>query len=105
MKNLTQWTIITDLIAEPNARPGTNSNAVGVLGPYGANLSTEEILQHSNALDFRMKDDDGEIYYYGVMTCENKGDMDFFAPLDQFGMPNAGCTSIEVLENGKWIAV
>ena len=37
-----------------------------------------------------MKDDDGETYYEG----EIYGDFTGFEPLDNYGMPNAGCTSI-----------
>lgn len=48
---------------------------------------------------FRMKDDDDEIYYYGRSSSDSS-----FAPLDDFGMPNAGCTSIEYYnaEHKKW---
>lgn len=39
---------------------------------------------------FRMYDDDGMLYY------EGKADEDAsFEPLDDFGMPNAGCTYIK----------
>lgn len=38
---------------------------------------------------FKMYDDDGELYYSGWA----KQDADF-DPLDDFGMPNAGCTEI-----------
>lgn len=47
---------------------------------------------------FRMKDDDGEIYYYGYIW----GDYDGFEPLDDFGMPNAGCTTIEYRQYGLY---
>ena len=48
---------------------------------------------------FRMKDDDGEICYYGRSSSDSS-----FAPLDDFGMPNAGCTMIEYYntERKKW---
>lgn len=46
---------------------------------------------------FRMSDDDGEIYYYGYSN-----DSSSFDPLDDFGMPNAGCTAIEYYEDGEW---
>ncbi len=46
---------------------------------------------------FRMFDDDGELYYVGFSD-----DSSSFEPLDDFGMPNAGCTEIQYLENGKW---
>lgn len=40
---------------------------------------------------FRMRDDDGELYYSGVCSKED------FAPLDDFGLPNAGAVTIEYL--------
>ncbi|CVK21561.1 hypothetical protein [Sporomusa sphaeroides] len=48
---------------------------------------------------FRMLDDDGEIYYYGLSSSDSS-----FAPLDSFGMPNAGCTMIEYynVKTKKW---
>ena len=46
---------------------------------------------------FRMSDDDGEIYYYGY--SDDDSDLD---PLDDFGMPNAGCTTIEYYDCGTW---
>ena len=47
---------------------------------------------------FRMRDDDGHVYYEGKATpdCE-------FEPLDDFGMPNDGCTEIQYKnEKGEW---
>lgn len=49
---------------------------------------------------FRMLDDDGEVYYLGQ---SNDADSEAaFAPLDDYGMPNAGCTEIQYLRNGRW---
>ena len=49
---------------------------------------------------FRLLDDDGEVYYEGY---SNDSDSEkAFSPLDDFGRPNAGCTEIQYLENGKW---
>jgi hypothetical protein len=46
-----------------------------------------------------MYDDDGKLYYAGTIW----GDYDGFEPLDDFGMPNAGCTSIEYKNDaGTW---
>jgi len=39
---------------------------------------------------FRLLDDDGIHYYYGVSTSDSS-----FAPLDGYGAPNDGCTLIE----------
>jgi len=49
---------------------------------------------------FRMYDDDGELYYEGV-SSDNETE-DAFLPLDDFGMPNAGCTDIKYLTGGHW---
>ena len=46
---------------------------------------------------FRLLDDDGEVYYYGVSSNSSS-----FAPLDDFGMPNDGCTEIQYKKNGVW---
>ena len=94
---MTQWTITKDLIAEPDAPAGTNLNAAGLVGPSAATMTAAQITGHARAVSFRMRDDDGELYYEGVMV----GD-DLFAPLDQFGMPNAGCTSVEVFDGRRW---
>lgn len=51
-------------------------------------------------IPFRLKDDDGEIYYRGLANdawTENA-----FSPLDDFGMPNDGCTEIEYFVDGVW---
>ena len=44
---------------------------------------------------FTMYDDDDNCYYEGMIY----GDFDGFEPLDDFGMPNAGCTYIKI--NGE----
>ncbi|NOR56995.1 MAG: hypothetical protein GQ474_00550 [Sulfurimonas sp.] len=49
---------------------------------------------------FRMLDDDDEVYYIGYSNdCDSEK---AFQPLDDFGMPNAGCTDIQYRHNGKW---
>jgi len=49
---------------------------------------------------FRMLDDDGIVYYVGY--CEDGDSEEAFNPLDDYGMPNDGCTEIQYWENGKW---
>lgn len=68
----------------------------GVFGPRGA---TKEDLSRCT-IPFQMYDDDGELYYSGRMSEECDG----FEPLDDFGMPNAGCTIIKLrnAETGEW---
>jgi len=51
---------------------------------------TFEKLPHYS---FRMLDGDDIVYYYGISTDNNT--QAAFEPLDDFGMPNAGCTDIQ----------
>ena len=53
------WIIHKDLIADPQAKPGTNFNAVGVMGTRGFNGKDTSKLTYK----FRMLDDDGEAQY------------------------------------------
>jgi hypothetical protein len=49
---------------------------------------------------FKMYDDDGILYYKGYLYGD---DADGFEPLDDFGMPNAGCVDIKYKSNnGEW---
>ena len=47
---------------------------------------------------FRMCCDDGEVMYYGYSSSND--DEEAFAPLDDLGEPDAGCTYIEYYNNG-----
>ena len=97
---MTQWTITKDHTATAGSKQGTNNNAVGLVGPRKATLTHEQIVNHPEGVRFRMKDDEDEVYYEGVLVGENQ-----FAPLDDYGEPNAGCTYIEVFENDVWSIV
>lgn len=69
----------------------------------GAWNGEEETLDEAKEVctnAFRMLDDDGEVYYHG--KCSDNSSFD---PLDQFGMPNAGCTEIQYFEKGKWVTL
>lgn len=98
------WTITKDYIAEPNAPKPSNANAVGMVGPRTAKLTSEEIVRHPQGRRFRMRDDDGELYYEGVMVVTPEdGDEAEFRPLSDFGAPNAGATTIEYQgPDGTW---
>ena len=91
------WIIDKDHIADPKAQPATNCNAVGLMGPRECSGDTSKMVHR-----FRMLDDDGEVYYEG--RSDSRDDENAFGPLDNFGMPNAGCTSIEYLDpaTGRW---
>lgn len=99
-----RWEITKDLIKDPMAPEGTNSNAVGLVGPRNApdvqtflSETGGDTLRHKTRSRFAMYDDDGECYYEGVIY----GDYDGFEPLDDFGGPNAGCTAIKMWWFGK----
>ena len=63
----------------------------------GATLTSAEIVAHPEAKRFRLCDDDGNVYYEGSLVGGDE-----FAPMDDFGEPNAGATTTQIFENGKW---
>lgn len=69
-----------------------------VVGPRDAGDNFIKHLNESMGETFKMFDDDGELCYVGRII----GDYDGFEPLDDFGMPNAGCTYIQYKQDGKW---
>jgi len=113
---MTAWIITKDKIAEEAdklAHPdgGSNFYAVNMIGPRIASDKDKARLLAGEGRKFRMKDDDGEIYYYGRQLLESDcteeyesgmwGQDSELAPLDNFGAPNAGCTQIEVYNKDK----
>jgi hypothetical protein len=99
---MTAWIITKDKI---------ESDAKGVTGPGMATDNDVKRLQAGEGVRFRMLDDDGEIYYYGrqleTSDCTGAyedgyyGAESEFAPLDNFGRPNAGCTEIQFDRGAK----
>lgn len=67
------------------------------VGQWNGKEKTLEDAQKVCTHAFRMLDDDGEVYYHGKSSCSSS-----FDPLDDFGMPNAGCTDIQYFEDGRW---
>ena len=67
-----------------------NSDDVGTIGPASINTELEKSLKAGTGTEFKMFDDDGELYYEGKIV----GDFDGFEPLDDFGEGYAGCTAI-----------
>lgn len=95
------WLITVDHIATAGGRAGTNQNAVGVIGPSGCGLDEEDIRFLLPA-EFRMRDGDGELYYEGLFVGDPTSSF-AFGPLDDYGTPNAGCTTIEYKNAaGEW---
>jgi len=117
----TIWTITHDNIANLKFPEGTHENANTLYGPRNAvellqsflnakgasehpitpENASEAIQNRPEAFRFRMKDDDGEVYYYGFMIPGDEVGAEL-APLKDFGELNAGCTSIEIRDNGIW---
>lgn len=113
---MTAFIITRDLIADEEdkaAHPegGSNFYAVNVVGPRDASEADEARLRAGEGIEFRLLDDDREVYYYGRRLETSDADRYYraepeLAPLDCFGAPNAGCTiQEEKNEDGKWESI
>lgn len=84
------WVITEDRV-EDGLRKGT-------LGPGNADDRLLELVQKTgdHRVRFRMYDDDGIYYYGGFLTYDPAIDEEAaaYAPLGDFGAPNAGATRI-----------
>jgi len=88
------WLITRDRVSDEQDR--------GTIGPHGCPLTSDEIT--AVGIPFRMLSDDGEPFYEGLYTGPD--DETLFAPLDDFGMPNAGATVIQYRNAaGEWEAL
>lgn len=92
------WVITRDFLNENDVGVCGPSD-VGVCGPRDCEMSPGDIRSKGNK--FRMYDDDGELYYEGYIC----GDYSGLEPLDDFGMPNAGCTEIRYFKGTKKITI
>jgi hypothetical protein len=88
------WAITKDHINE-----GHDENTCWTHG--ADDLNHAYIVTHPEKQKFRMYDDDGELYYEGYYVGDFSEDA--FGPLDDFGMPNAGCTRIDYWNETKQI--
>jgi len=89
------WMITKDHICE--------GEQDGLISP--TNWCRVEIVSCPHQQKFKMYDDDGILYYDGIISYDDPELMNSeidFSPLDDFGTPNAGCTSIRYLINGSW---
>lgn len=71
---------------------------VYVVGPSNAD---ETEIHKRCTIPFRMYDDDGQLYYSGLM-CDECGDPG--NPLDDYGTPNAGAARLDWKnpKTGEW---
>lgn len=92
--------IDSDRIAEPDdvSRVGTEWEK----GSIEALNWVDSVQWDKTSTRFRLKDDDGEIYYSGWLYDDPDCVMQQILLL--WGMNDAGCTTIEVLDNetGEW---
>lgn len=101
--NKVGWVITKDLLYEGSSLQDTFTSEVGTMGPSDTPYTEEEILKNGDR--FRMLDDDFNVYYEG--KCYIGDDYDDpngapeFAPLWDFGTPNAGCVLIQYWKSGK----
>jgi hypothetical protein len=91
------WMIHQDFLYDDDDME--NENDAATIGPRNVDLQIQRRLESGDGEKFRMLDDDRILYYEGRII----GDYSGFEPLDDFGMPNAGCTTIQYRgKNGAW---
>ncbi|BBY54132.1 hypothetical protein H7J07_05845 [Mycobacterium koreense] len=71
----------------------------GIIGPRGARGTTKDELDsaYPNRHQFRLYDDDGELYYTGTLFWvggDAPAEHQAYGPLGDFGMPGSGCTML-----------
>lgn len=74
---------------------------VGLAGPFGISDAQLDQLRAGEGAHFRLFDDDRTLVYEGRFLGDATSE-DAFGPLEDFGMPDAGCTRIEYLVDGRW---
>jgi hypothetical protein len=86
---ITAWKVTRDFTETDDPR----GIAVDVRGPRRAPDEAFEFEAGDAGVEaFRCYDDDGILYYEGIMRLGPEGTG--FEPLDDYAMPNAGATSI-----------
>jgi hypothetical protein len=99
---MTAFMITIDLI---------DTGAANISGPSGITDKDKARLEAGEGIEFKLADDDGEVYYIGRRLEESSADHWYqaeteLAPLDCFGGPSAGCTmQLERNAEGKWEAI
>lgn len=84
-----------------------DNTAVGVEGPALADIRVLARLKNGEGEEFRMLDDDRNLYYEGRFIDDSENEEwqreAEFQPLDCWGLPNAGAVIIQYRdENGNW---
>ena len=88
------WIIMVDHITDSDGKSRVGCRSPGWSEAKAAELGQARYAPHG----FRLYDDDGNLYYEGRSTV-----VDSFAPLDDLGTPDAGCTEIRYWRpGGTW---
>jgi hypothetical protein len=76
---------------------------VRVYGPGGITDGQCKRLAAGEGARFRLLDGDGILYFSGRLLGDDESG-DGFGPLDDYGTPDSGCTTIQYLSpgTGKW---
>lgn len=101
------WVIDTDHLADQEG------DEAGITGPSQAPPALLDKLKDGCGVKFRLRDGDNQLYYSGRIVVVDKDGAEyqaadseiFFAPLDDFGLGNAGCTTIEYAAGHSWVAL
>lgn len=87
---------------------GEGADDSGTIGPRDSkgNTRDELIEKYQNRHQFRMYDDDGELYYTGTLFWDgdpnSPAEHQVYGPLGDFGTPNAGAVTITYAGRPEW---
>lgn len=73
----------------------------GAMGPFGISPEMIAKLESGEGLEFQLLDDDDELMYSGRFIGDADSE-DAFGPLEDYGTPMAGCTTIKYWRGAKW---
>jgi len=93
------WVITKDFFFQQVE--GTKSS-VGIMGPSNVSKDIIKRLNNGEGIKFRLYDDDGALYVEGLQITNGDEESEF-APLDDYGTPNLGCTELKQYIDGKWV--
>lgn len=105
------WYITKDHLFNP-AWDGV-VNEAGTVGPRNAPVGPGQVgndrllkAHYDHSHQFRMYDDDGILYYTGTLFWNGDGEFPdeevLYAPLADFGTPNAGAVLIKYTGRPEW---
>ncbi|MEU5425218.1 hypothetical protein AB0H73_06370 [Streptomyces olivoreticuli] len=93
------WVIDVEHVREPDDR-----DEAGTKGPSNIAADIEARLDAGEGRQFQLHDAD-ELAYTGriIVAPGDEGSETDFAPLDDFGKPNAGCVEIRYFDEAKQV--